>query len=267
MLLGTIAPFGLEDFPPDVIFPLAVQAGVVTVQAYRNADRHITPRQIVERVRQYGLSIDSIHAHYGPEADISDPDETRRRQAVDCLIGEMDFTVQLGADMMVVHPAPDVPSDGQRRRKQFLKSIEQLLPHAARREVKLLVENMSPKHSYGADLKQLIADIRPFVGEHLGLCFDTGHAHICRGDVAADIRLAGAMINYVHVTDNDGREDLHLLPFAGSIDWQAVSAALYDVGYEGIFCLEAFEPPSIVARKLARGLGDRLALLLEHVSV
>ncbi len=264
MILGSIAPFGFDQFPPEVVLPLVRRAGAVTLQAYRNPDKDISAGEIVTIAGDQGLPLDSMHARHGPTTDISHPDQKHRASAISCLISELDFAAQLGVDMVVVHPSDVDQGNGQARREFFLKSIEQLIGEAAQRNIKLLAENMPPIHSYGSNFRQLIDDIRPFLGDNLGFCFDTGHSNVCTHDVPTNIIFAGQLIESVHVTDNDGKEDQHLLPFSGSIDWQAVSEALHQVGYEGIFCLEAFEPPDQAAEKVRLGLHDKLAALLDR---
>ncbi len=76
----------------------------------------------------------------------------------------------------------------------------------------------------------------------LGLCIDVGHAH-------RSTRLDGARpeafltefapaILEVHLADNVGDEDLHLVPGEGSIDWPPVFAALRRLGPRTILCME-----------------------------
>ncbi len=45
----------------------------------------------------------------------------------------------------------------------------------------------------------------------------------------------------IHVSDNDGKEDLHLLPFEGNIPWVKVVRALRDIEYGGPFVYEIRE--------------------------
>jgi sugar phosphate isomerase/epimerase len=53
------------------------------------------------------------------------------------------------------------------------------------------------------------------------------------------IRALGKRLGALHIHDNDRWKDLHQIPFAGSIDWNAVVKALKDVDYKGEFTLEA----------------------------
>jgi sugar phosphate isomerase/epimerase len=52
----------------------------------------------------------------------------------------------------------------------------------------------------------------------LKVCFDTGHAHM-GGGVQSAFRTLHDRIAAIHVNDNHGQKDEHLLPFEGEIDW------------------------------------------------
>jgi sugar phosphate isomerase/epimerase len=70
-----------------------------------------------------------------------------------------------------------------------------------------------------------------------GVCLDFGHAHMLSGAPEAVEALGGHIIT-THVHDNDGREDTHLVPFAGSIDWPLTLTATSKIGYTGPFIFE-----------------------------
>ena len=76
----------------------------------------------------------------------------------------------------------------------------------------------------------------------LGLCIDVGHAHRSRGfdgagpaDYLAEFSRA---ILELHLHDNFGTDDLHLVPGEGSIDWTVLGPALARLPERAIFCIE-----------------------------
>jgi len=71
----------------------------------------------------------------------------------------------------------------------------------------------------------------------LGICFDTGHSHL-QADVAAEVSAGGPWILTTHLHDNGGKEDDHLLPYDGTIQWPKVLQALNGIGYTGCHLLE-----------------------------
>ncbi len=100
-------------------------------------------------------------------------------------------------------------------------ALEELTLFARQRGVEILLENIPNELSTAERLDY-------FNGvTHLNLnyVFDTGHAHIGSG-VAGEFSSMQARIRSLHLHDNDGKEDQHLLPGAGTIDWTATMQLL-----------------------------------------
>ena len=72
----------------------------------------------------------------------------------------------------------------------------------------------------------------------IGICLDVGHAHL-EGDLIDAIEITSGHLASLHVHDNRGRTDDHLVPFDGTIDWPAAVTALQKVGYDGALIVEA----------------------------
>ena len=73
-----------------------------------------------------------------------------------------------------------------------------------------------------------------------GLCLDIGHLQLSKQDIRAYTRVVGTRIKALHIHDNDGKVDLHLAPYTGSVDWQNFYTALQDIGYQGDLSFETF---------------------------
>ncbi|MCH8103029.1 MAG: sugar phosphate isomerase/epimerase [Chloroflexi bacterium] len=72
--------------------------------------------------------------------------------------------------------------------------------------------------------------------ENLYVLIDLGHTLITGEDPAAAVRSAGGRLGYVHVDDNDGRDDLHLPLFSGVLTRGVAEGfldALADANYDG----------------------------------
>jgi len=97
-------------------------------------------------------------------------------------------------------------------------SIEHLNIFAKERGAEILLENIpsdlsSPEH---------ILSFLHYTRLDLKICFDTGHAHMA-GGVQPAFRTLRERIAAMHLHDNHGEKDEHLLPYEGEIDWaQAV---------------------------------------------
>ena len=89
----------------------------------------------------------------------------------------------------------------------------------------------------------------------VGACWDTGHGNLrcytvperngprCDASILCDqyanLKRLGKRLKALHVHDNNGQNDDHIPPFQGIIDWDAVTRALHDIGYEHSFTFEA----------------------------
>lgn len=76
-------------------------------------------------------------------------------------------------------------------------------------------------------------------------CLDIGHANLIRFDGYEKVNpvdmiyTLGDRLKTLHVHDNYGVHDDHMAPRCGNIDWKSVMEALRDIGYSGVFNLEA----------------------------
>lgn len=95
--------------------------------------------------------------------------------------------------------------------------------------------------------------------EVFGYCFDIGHAHLMHRNIRWFIQKLGKRLTCLHIHDNDGCDDLHMMPYtqvryrgkcALSIDWEGMIAGLRDIGYDGTLAFETFRTLEILPREL-----------------
>jgi sugar phosphate isomerase/epimerase len=99
-------------------------------------------------------------------------------------------------------------------------------------------------------------------GGEAGICLDFGHAHL-DGDLVDTIDIVSEHLAAVHVHDNQGRVDDHLLPFEGTIDWPGALTGIQKVGYDGPLVLEIEgRGPSRDVLKKARRARERMERLM-----
>jgi sugar phosphate isomerase/epimerase len=73
--------------------------------------------------------------------------------------------------------------------------------------------------------------------ENVGICLDSGHLHAHFHD-ELDFSLFDHKIFCVHLHDNFGVEDEHLIPFDGNLDWHWLMNQLKDCHYDGVLSME-----------------------------
>ena len=73
-------------------------------------------------------------------------------------------------------------------------------------------------------------------------CYDFGHANLGGHDFhRQNLNIIGSRLHAIHVQDNHGVADEHLMPFHGNIDWAEAMAGLADIGYDGDLTYEIQE--------------------------
>jgi len=175
-----------------------------------------------------GLSVGSVHLPFYHDfreptfryIGFSDEDEYGRRLMADKAKQLINLCPTFGSRFVVLHPVGKKAHDPQAL-PRLRRELDWFAPYCAERGIKIALENVMLPGSRANHLADLCRDYAPT----LGICLDLGHALI-DGGVAEEIEAAGEYILAVHVHDNRGAHDEHLLPGRGVIDWPAVFAAL-----------------------------------------
>lgn len=82
--------------------------------------------------------------------------------------------------------------------------------------------------------------------EVLGFCFDTGHANLVGISMETFITGLAGRLKVLHIHDNDGRDDLHQIPFTfaktrenkSSTDWEGFVRGLKQIDFQGTLSFE-----------------------------
>jgi len=263
--LSTVAAFGFDDFDPPVTLGLYKQLGCRSSQFYRNEANPPTVEYARKVAEQAGLPFDSIHGVFGDAYDPSCPDETFRRKSVEVYRNEGELAVELGGPRVVVHPAPMKPADAkltpgdrQHRMDALRRSMAELTEVGERLGVTYLWENITDRYWVGEDPIEIAGLLREFDSPHTRMCFDTGHA-LMTGTVEDRLAACADVISYLHVHDNDAKEDSHLMPGDGVTDWQAVRRTLRDAAIDVPAMLEVFYLADRLRDCIASDLPEKLA--------
>jgi sugar phosphate isomerase/epimerase len=261
--LGAVIAFDFTSWNVQEEIALVRQVGVRRVQIYRNYAQGHVAEDIRRTIDEAGLVIDGLHGYFlledspGPMFDPSSPDPAVRQAALDIMEKETAFAHVLGCRDIIVHPVCPGPTENEAgRREAFAESAHALTTLGEREDVRFLIENMPPP-MFGRD----VALVRRLVDEinspHLGQCYDSGHATLA-GDPIGTIRTMGPRLWGVHLHDNRGTEDDHLLPGMGVVPFEDVARALAEVGYSRTFMIEVYRPTAEVRRDLTP---ERLAFI------
>lgn len=203
--------------------------------------------QLREWLADVGLTLHSVHAPIveafrhgrwiGSFSNAS-RDETRRQAALDEARAALAIADKVPFRYLVVHlgmPSVEQVPPGDNHRDAARRSVEELVPAAAAVGVRVALEVIPNALSSAAALVRFLDE--ELDGIDAGVCLDYGHAHLM-GDVAEAIETLSGHLWTTHVHDNHGRQDDHLVPFDGRIDWNAAMATTQKIGYDGVMMLE-----------------------------
>jgi sugar phosphate isomerase/epimerase len=176
----------------------------------------------------------------------------------------IDVCSALGGDVVVMHPGRcPIPQIGKlltMTRTWFGDFTLECLKYAKMREVKLTLENFptNREHPYSSP-KDMVALTRKLDG--LEITFDVGHAflHKCKENIGApekkiaeEIKLIGKHLVHVHIHDNHGSWDEHLIPGDGGINFAPIVKALKEVNYKGRIIAELHNPYTKMPMEVGR---------------
>jgi protein FrlC len=166
--------------------------------------------------------------------------ETVREDSVGYIRHAIDNAVELGAPHVSVCPGKTLYGEDVRDGwQQLRRSLEELLEYAAEKGVALLIE---PAHRFESNLILTVQDglrmIEEMGSDQLGILLDTGHASVNGEDLAQAVLSLRGVPLHIHIDDNDGASDAHLVPGDGEIDFAPFVRALREIGYTGFVSAE-----------------------------
>ena len=167
------------------------------------------------RVKEAGLEIFNIHMAGSEDNLMWCDDEKLRRKHVEPIKRTIEEIADYDIHNLVVHLCErgDVPAPN----KNLLKSVEELIPVAEANHTVLSLEN-----TWRSDYLEAVW--QEFPVKELGFCFDTSHANLRDQFYLAE--KYHHLLSAYHLSDNDGIQDRHWLPFDGVIDFTKVMPLL-----------------------------------------
>src|SRR6202161_1171080 len=225
------------------------RAGITSVEIFCSP-RHFNyrepqaVRELADGLGEYRLELHSLHSpterdlspgrESGVPISISDTERIRRLDAVDEVKRTLEVAERIPCRFLVQHMGHGRQSGDPRKLDAAFSSLEHLCIFAKARGVTIALENTPSELGAPASLQHFITDTHL---HDLRLCFDIGHAHIEEG-VQASFDAMRERVVSTHIHDNHGDKDEHLLPFEGTIDWDAALAGFAGAPVELPFVFE-----------------------------
>lgn len=195
-------------------------------------------------IRELGMGVYSLHAPWAPGQDIAAVELSQRQASIGAVFKAVDALTVLGGQVLVLHPGA-TPSGTMSSAEQLAlsrESIAAVAAYCASQDVLVALENPPPYELAGAtvEMQALYRHFAP--NPTLQACFDTGHAHITPEGVMSITEIPKDIL-LVHLSDNAGESDDHLMPGSGSIAWSTFLALLQQRGFDACLMLELTDMP------------------------
>lgn len=194
---------------------------------------------IRNEAEKLGIEFSQSHPPYRPgrEGVFGTAEEKDFFQAM--ALRAIEISAMMGVKWAVLHPVTAVGVSEYIEEESIAYNHQVFGPEvelAIKRNVGVAFENMCDKDGrrrFGSTAHELEALMDSYNHPLVGLCWDAGHANRLYNDQVFAIYQLGRRIKALHIDDNYGRDDLHMMPFEGNIPWEAVMHAFYETGYEG----------------------------------
>ena len=178
-------------------------------------------------VKEKGLNVIFNHLGYRGINNIW-LDGNEGEELVKKYIRNLDEMKEIGVDLVVMHicvgyDAPPVSNIGLARFKRICEYAKKL-------GIKIAFENTKVKGYQEYILDNIDLD-------NIGICYDSGHAH-CHFKDDYDFKRFKDRIMCVHIHDNYGEIDDHLIPYDGTLDFDMVLRGLKEANYSEYLTLE-----------------------------
>ncbi len=208
--------------------------------------------------KKYKVKIAQIHAPFPTYVE----NDEKTTDYILSIIGKLIAgSAYLGCKQFVVHPHQDPwkPHQDEKWEKQNIEMYSKLIPYAKQYGVTICLENLLAVEndkiiggicSNPDQAIYLIDTLNQMAGEKVfGFCLDIGHANASRIKLSEFITKIGDRLTALHIHDNDGTKDAHLIPYTQvkddwgvelGVDWEDFINGLKSVNYQGCLALETF---------------------------
>lgn len=195
-----------------------------------------TAKELLDYAKANGMEFVQCHS---PNTNPIDEAQTEKAVALNIRAIEVCGFFKIPA--MVVHSGWDKNATKEEwfaRNKAF---FDRILPTAEKYHVCICHEN-STSVNIGGVYPKTGAEMREF-SEYVGhplfhSCWDTGHANI-EGSQYEELLTIGDDLKAVHINDNRGERDEHVIPYFGTVNMDEIMTALKEIDFKGPFTFES----------------------------
>ena len=195
-------------------------------------------RRLIEKYEMPVLGYTPEHNAYPYNYMIGS--EAQRRDAVDYLKLSLEMAKEMGAEFVLTSPANGgYLATYDQLWSRLEKNIQELGDYAAKLEIKLVVEALTPYESNfftrANDLVELLRRVdNPYV---VGMC-DIVPPFVQHESIMAYFDKLGNKMDHMHIIDGENGSDTHLIPGEGNIPIKEMLYEMKRIGYDKTATLE-----------------------------
>lgn len=195
-------------------------------------------RRLIEKYEMQVLGYTPEHNAYPYNYMIGS--EAQRRDAIDYLKLSLEMAKEMGAEFVLTSPANGgYLATYDQLWSRLEKNIQELGDYAAKLEIKLVVEALTPYESNfftrANDLVELFRRVdNPYV---VGMC-DIVPPFVQHESIMAYFDKLGNKMDHMHIIDGENGSDTHLIPGEGNIPIKEMLYEMKRIGYDKTATLE-----------------------------
>ncbi len=270
MLIGTITDFAVKHFGMEKGLEIIAKAGFNSLD-FSMFDYSLKSepfnlpldefekyfKNIAKIVKENGLIVGQTHTPFPTYVE----NDAEDKEILEVQIKSIHATSLLGSKYAIIHPAMPKKRKYDHYKKETkqinIKRYLHLYDYLEKYDVYCCIENMFSRDSFTGLICPTTCSTAEEMVDYIDTlntltksnrycaCLDIGHSNLLHYDGyetinAVDmVHILGKRLKTLHVQDTDKVNDLHMPPGFGNIDFDSVCKALKEVGYDGVFSLEA----------------------------
>ena len=202
------------------------------------------PLGVVEMAARHGVTFWSFHLPFSQKLHPANLDPDNDKWAMEILEKYTRIALEMGIKIVVIHPSsePNEDSDRPALIDKAIKNLSYLSGICREKGAVLAVEDL-PRTclcNHSDDMLQILRAV-----PDLQMTFDTNHISQQSNPAFLQSLLDGGMkgrIATIHISDYDGGNEKHRLPFDGNNDWAEIARLLDELDFCGVAMYELSKP-------------------------
>lgn len=232
----TVYKIGITSYAfehTDARFRKLRESGLSAVELSLTSGFKVGFKEFHRMAKNNDVLIWSCHLPYRP--DISTPDISVRKEALEIMGENIRQLSDLGVDKFVVHPSLPLPEGADRNERKLcsMDTLSKLADIATECGAVIAVEDMV-KVCLANSVEELSEIIS--ANDKLRVCFDVNH--LLNNTHEEFFEALGDKIATVHISDYDFVQERHAFPGYGKIDWPKLHSLFVKYGYTGVWMHE-----------------------------